>query len=93
VSHILAYREESPFHPQPQAWPLKSSLEHWVTGPGHLPASTAGNQGRLLTEVVSKSDAFLSGRWWLTPVILATQEAEIRRTTVQSQPGKLFERL
>jgi hypothetical protein len=24
-------------------------------------------------------------RWWLTPVILATQEAEIRRITVQSQ--------
>jgi hypothetical protein len=25
---------------------------------------------------------------WLTPTILATQEADIRRITVQSQPGK-----
>jgi hypothetical protein len=25
------------------------------------------------------------GAWWLTPVIPATQEAEIRRITVQSQ--------
>jgi hypothetical protein len=24
--------------------------------------------------------------WWLTPVILAMQEPEIRRTVVQSQP-------
>jgi hypothetical protein len=32
-------------------------------------------------------DIFLARcRWWLTPVILATQEADIRRTTVQSQP-------
>jgi hypothetical protein len=31
----------------------------------------------------------LSGRWWLTPVILATQEAEIRRIAVQSQPGQI----
>jgi hypothetical protein len=26
--------------------------------------------------------------WWLTPVILATQEAEISRITVRSQPGE-----
>jgi hypothetical protein len=29
------------------------------------------------------------GRQWLTPVILATQEAEIRRIEAQSQPGQI----
>jgi hypothetical protein len=30
-----------------------------------------------------------AGHWWLTPVILATQEAEIRRMAVRSQPGQI----
>jgi hypothetical protein len=30
-----------------------------------------------------------AGRQWLTPVILATQEAEIRRIAVGSQPRQI----
>jgi hypothetical protein len=29
------------------------------------------------------------GHWWLTPIILATQEAEIKRISVQSQLGQI----
>jgi hypothetical protein len=29
------------------------------------------------------------GHWWFTPVILAAQEAEIRRIMVQNQPGQI----
>jgi hypothetical protein len=37
-----------------------------------------------------KSDR--AGYWWLTPAVLATQEAEIRRTVVQSSLGNQFAR-
>jgi hypothetical protein len=30
-----------------------------------------------------------SWAWWLTPIILAIQEAEIRRIAVKSQPGQI----
>jgi hypothetical protein len=29
-----------------------------------------------------------AGHQWLMPVILVTQEAEMRRTAIQSQPGQ-----
>jgi hypothetical protein len=31
----------------------------------------------------------LAGHWWLTSVILATQEAEIRRIMVPNQPRQI----
>jgi hypothetical protein len=41
----------------------------------------------LLSWTPASEVLILSGHQWLTPVILATQEAEIRRIAVQSQPG------
>jgi hypothetical protein len=34
-----------------------------------------------------------AGSQWLTPVTLATQEAEIRRIVVQSQPGQIVHKI
>jgi hypothetical protein len=31
----------------------------------------------------------IAGCWWLTPVILVTQKASIRRIMVQTQPGQI----
>jgi hypothetical protein len=49
---------------------------------------------KVKVNVLSLSDKakFLAGHQWLTPVILATQETEIRRITVQSQASKWFVR-
>jgi hypothetical protein len=35
---------------------------------------------------------WVSWAWWLTPVILVTQDLEIRRISVQSQPRKIVSR-
>jgi hypothetical protein len=36
-----------------------------------------------------KQSQGLAGCWWLSRVILATQEADIRRIAVGSQPGQI----
>jgi hypothetical protein len=43
----------------------------------------------ITTTVVLKING-LAGCQWLTPVILATWEAEIGKTTVEVSPGKYF---
>jgi hypothetical protein len=37
-----------------------------------------------------KNKTIQAGCWWLTPVILATWEAKIRRITVQGQPRQII---
>jgi hypothetical protein len=39
--------------------------------------------------VKKKRILMLAGSQWLTPGILATQEAEIRRIVVRTQPGQI----
>jgi hypothetical protein len=36
-----------------------------------------------------KKYLFGAGHWWLTPVILAAQEVEIRKMAVRSQPWQV----
>jgi hypothetical protein len=38
----------------------------------------------------SKTLAKVVGHWWLTPVIPATQQAEVRRMRFEASPGKEF---
>jgi hypothetical protein len=45
-----------------------------------------------MTRKVEYKISVIAGCWWLTPVILATQEAEISRIMVRSQPSQLFPR-
>jgi hypothetical protein len=62
-----------------------------------VPSPQYGLNEYLLNLPVSFQDHFISlpkipytGRWWLTPIILATQKAEIRR--FEANPGKYFTR-
>jgi hypothetical protein len=43
----------------------------------------------ILVHIRSCSKPYDGQVQWLVPVILATQEAEIRRTVVRSQPGQI----
>jgi hypothetical protein len=54
----------------------------------HLEPATNYLKGLKQIDVSTKSN-IQARHWWLTPVILATQEAEIRRIVVQSQPGQI----
>jgi hypothetical protein len=36
-----------------------------------------------------KKNSQRTGHWWLTPIILAIQEAKIRKIMVQRQPGQI----
>jgi hypothetical protein len=44
--------------------------------------------GLLNTDAANIKSSSSAGCQWLTPVVLAIQEAEIRKIAVQSQPGK-----
>jgi hypothetical protein len=43
----------------------------------------------VFTTLLSRKKQVIAGRQWLLPVILATQETEIRRIAVRSQPGQI----
>jgi hypothetical protein len=59
-------------------------MHHCKSIPGHLPISGCPRKKVLIIESLAKARHL-----WLMPVTLATQEAEIRRITVQSQPGEI----
>jgi hypothetical protein len=58
-----------------------------VAVPSCNPNYSGGGDRRITVQ--DKPDQKLAGHHWLTPGILATQEAEIRRMVVQSQPGQI----
>jgi hypothetical protein len=46
--------------------------------------NTQTNKNSMMTRINPKARC-----WWLTPVLLASQEAKIRRNMVGSQPGQI----
>jgi hypothetical protein len=51
-----------------------------------------GDRGQTPSSISLKQKTAEARRWWLTPVILATQEGEIRRIKVQSHPRQVVPR-
>jgi hypothetical protein len=59
-------------------------MEKWdKTNVVYMPASTIS-----ILKTYGPRSNFCAGRQWLTPIILAIQEAEIRRIMVPSQTDK-----
>jgi hypothetical protein len=46
----------------------------------------------MIQKTTTKKQFHSAGHWWLMPVILATQEAEIRKIGFKASPGKWFMR-
>jgi hypothetical protein len=44
---------------------------------------------KLILRLAALISGLQAGCWWLTPIIVATQEAEIRRIAVQSQSKEI----
>jgi hypothetical protein len=51
-----------------------------------MPNSTESVGGTGVQSLLKPETTTIARHWWLTPAIPATQEAEIRRFEVQSQP-------
>jgi hypothetical protein len=52
---------------------------------GSIPSTKRGN-----VENLKQGNSMMVRCWWLTPIILATQEAEIGRITIGSQPRQII---
>jgi hypothetical protein len=65
---------------------LLTNVQHRPTWNCHN-ESLVYNEYILIKKLMGKK--WIARCWWLTPVILATQEVEIRRIVVRSQPGQI----
>jgi hypothetical protein len=52
----------------------------------HLPSKSEAESS--ITSTTKTNNYQTVKHWWLTSIILATKEAEIRRIEVRSQPGQ-----
>jgi hypothetical protein len=58
-------------------------------GAGHKPMMWAASKSKKTDSHLKSSKETQAGCQWLKPVILTTQEAEIRRIIVRSQPRQI----